>query len=154
MYLTNLQIVSRLAQTCTKSDICPQDLTVFKRAKQLNKHSQKQNNLALKCPSLTKWRCQYKTPSPPPCCRHQDPSKPPADSPLTGLCTRPSLDGAPPPGLEVLARPGFGHTELRRKPGRHVFAKLSTVIEEYNIYILLDVLLCSIAEYFSSCAAL
>ena len=47
--------------------------------------------------SLTKWRCLYKTPSPPPCFWQLAPSKPPTDSPLTGPFTWPSLDGGPPP---------------------------------------------------------
>ena len=76
------------------------------KPKQLNKHSQWQNYLALKLTRLTK-RCAYKTPSLPPAFDSWPPASHqqiahglghPPESALTEL----------PLGLESLARPGFG----------------------------------------------
>ena len=81
-----------------------------------------QNYLALKCPSLTNWRYQNKTTSPPPAFD----SWPQASHPQIACW----LDNAPDPAL-TKPSPRFGVTsqaliqalpEPRRKPGGHVFA--------------------------------
>ena len=78
------------------------------KRKQLNKHSQWQNYLALKLTSLTRGRCAHKTPSPALGFWQLAPCKPPAHSPWTGPSTWAGLDGAPPPGLESPATPVSG----------------------------------------------
>ena len=110
------------------------------KPKQLNKHSQWQNYLALKLTRLTKGRCAYKTPFPAPCFWQLAPCKPPADSPCTGPSTWTRLDGAP-LGLESPARPGFG---LCPNPGENLRA---CSCEYGQIYIMLYFYRCNSIQF-------
>ena len=70
----------RMHVTWTSPAGCHVNTEHSNKLKQLNRQSQYQNYLALKCPSLTNWRCQNKIPSPFSCFWQLVPSKPPADS--------------------------------------------------------------------------